>query len=311
MTECERIIQKGILPESFFVSEEQYGFWVDENRKKIWAVEIDLLLELDRVCKKYNLKYFLIFGSLLGAVRHKGFIPWDDDLDVAMLRQDYECLLQLKDEFKAPYFFQTPYTDTGYFYAHAKLRNSNTTALDKPFLYQKFNLGMFIDIVPIDNIVKDGGQETFQLIHKLIMDNSTYMRLTNPHLSERDQKRVENYMGDEPFATYEKIQQLARKYENEETEFVSILTAPLYGYEKDVFYMEDFKEPIECKCEFFSSFIPNGYERILKTIYGDYMQLPPREQRGNWHGNIVFNADVSYEKCLKEIMENNYVMEKM
>ena len=209
MTECERIIQNGVVPRSFFKPEEQEGFWVDEKRKKVWAIEIDLLLEFSRICKKHNLKFFLMFGSLLGAVRHHGFIPWDDDMDVAMPRKDYDRLLQLKDEFEFPYFLQTPYTDTGYFYAHAKLRNSNTSALDQPFLYQNFNLGMFIDILPIDNLNKNGGMERFKHIHKLILDNSTYMRLTNPNLSEKDRERVRNYMGDDPFATYERIQNLS------------------------------------------------------------------------------------------------------
>ena len=68
------------LPDSFFYEEERDGYWVSSEIKELWAVQLDLLNEFDRVCKKYNLKYILDFGTLLGAIRHKGFIPWDDDL---------------------------------------------------------------------------------------------------------------------------------------------------------------------------------------------------------------------------------------
>lgn len=120
MTECERIIQQGVLPKSFFDEEQICDFFVDKKRKKIWAIELDLLIQFDKICKKHGLIYFLIGGTLLGAVRHHGFIPWDDDLDVAMPRKDYDLLMQLKDEFSEPYFLQTPYTDEGYYYSYNK-----------------------------------------------------------------------------------------------------------------------------------------------------------------------------------------------
>ena len=89
MSEINRILSKGIFKESFLAPEIICDFYVDENRKKLWLVSLDLLSELDRVCRKYELRYFLFFGSLLGAIRHKGFIPWDDDIDIAMPRNDF------------------------------------------------------------------------------------------------------------------------------------------------------------------------------------------------------------------------------
>ena len=84
MTESERIIKEGILPETFFEPESRCEFYVDETRKKIWAIELDLYLELMRVCKKYDLTIWADGGTLLGAVRHNGFIPWDDDMDLIL-----------------------------------------------------------------------------------------------------------------------------------------------------------------------------------------------------------------------------------
>lgn len=146
MTECERIIERGILPREFFESEVRNDFYVSTKRKKVWAVELDILLQFDKVCKKHGLRYFLDGGTLLGAVRHKGFIPWDDDLDVIVSRDDYEKLMGLSGEFSEPYFMQTPYTSPGSFYSFIKLRNSNTSAIDKPFVFQGFNMGMVIDV---------------------------------------------------------------------------------------------------------------------------------------------------------------------
>ena len=86
---------------------------------------------LHAVCKKHGLRYFLAYGSLLGAVRHKGFIPWDDDMDVVMLRDDFEKLATLGAEFSSPYFLQNAHTDPGDGSPVMKIRNSNTTQFNK------------------------------------------------------------------------------------------------------------------------------------------------------------------------------------
>ena len=185
MTEAEKIVAKGIIPPTFLQEETICDFLVSSTRKKVWAIELELLLELDRVCKKHGLRYFLMCGTLLGAVRHKGFIPWDDDADVAMPRDDYEKLLQLHDEFKHPIFLQTPYTDSGFAVSHTCLRNSNTSAISPIIKYQKMNHGLFIDIFPLDHFIAEGAHERYAQINQLNIENGTYMRLTNPELNEK------------------------------------------------------------------------------------------------------------------------------
>jgi lipopolysaccharide cholinephosphotransferase len=164
MTECERIIADGTLPRSFLKEEERDEFLVTEKQKKVWAVELDMLLKFDSICKKHGLTYFLMFGSLLGAIRHQGFIPWDDDVDVGMPRKDYDKLLTLTDEFEMPYFLQTPYTDEGYYYSYAKIRNSNTSGITQQFRFQEINWGLMLDVYPIDNFVLEGAQKRYEQI---------------------------------------------------------------------------------------------------------------------------------------------------
>jgi lipopolysaccharide cholinephosphotransferase len=118
---------KTSFPADFFKEETRNGWFVTEKMKKIWAVEIDLYREFARVCDEYGLKYYMIYGGLLGAVRHGGFIPWDDDLDVCMPREDYDKLCALPERtFQYPYSLQTPFNQTNYSYTYIRLVNNET-----------------------------------------------------------------------------------------------------------------------------------------------------------------------------------------
>lgn len=145
------------LPKGF-LDEESREIRVSTDVKRIWAVELDLLVKFDEVCRRNGIQYFIDGGTLLGAVRHKGFIPWDDDIDVCMFRKDFEKLENVAaQEFKAPYFWQTFKTDLTSAVGHATLRNSDTTAIAKSDLLngrtiRRSNQGIFLDVFPLDNI---------------------------------------------------------------------------------------------------------------------------------------------------------------
>jgi lipopolysaccharide cholinephosphotransferase len=148
------------LPKGF-LDEEPKTLIVSRRRKEVWAVTLDLLVQFDKVCRKHGILYFCDGGTALGAVRHKGFVPWDDDVDVVMSRAEYAKLDAIAPtEFKHPYFWQTNETDPGSARGHAQLRNSDTTAIlktemrDGKALYT-FNQGVFIDIFPFDNLPDD------------------------------------------------------------------------------------------------------------------------------------------------------------
>ena len=299
MTECERLISEGLFDKSFFEPEVRNDFLVDTTRKKVWAIEIDLLLQLDRVCKKYGLQYYLMFGSLLGAIRHNGYIPWDDDLDVSMPRKDYELLLKVApSEFKEPYFFQIPETDPGYYYTFAKIRNSNTSAFSNLFQYQRFNMGLLLDILPVDVCDMSDVHENFKRIQHLTRENTTYMRMSNHSLSEADKERVRNYRGGVPYDTYQTIQRIAMMHENKRDEYDKRIVAVFTGYkcEKMIFEAEDLASTIAHDFEGFSVPIPIGYDRLLKVTYGNYMQFPPVEERGMRHIEFGIDPDKSYKE---------------
>jgi lipopolysaccharide cholinephosphotransferase len=306
MTETERIIQNGILPASFLEPEVRDDFMVTKDRKKLWAVELDLLLKFDDVCKRHGLKYFLNSGSLLGAIRHKGFIPWDDDIDVEMPRDDYEKLLSLTNEFKQPYFLQLPTTDRESAYSFAKLRNSNTIMTSKTFLFQKMNHGVCIDIFPYDNWVSSDSA-SYDIIKYLAYENSTFMRRSNPHLDANNQLRVKTWTGIPPLVAYECINKIAQRYKNVDTDSIVIIVSSITKYESKICLKEYYKEAVMADFECFQFPVPVGYDSVLTKYYGDYMKFPPVEKRGTWHKDAIIDADMPYEEYLKK--KENYPLE--
>ena len=138
----------------FSLEEEiRCDFVVSEKRKKIWKTQLEMALEVKRICEKHNIKYFIMWGTLLGAVRHKGYIPWDDDFDIAFLRKDYEKFCKIaKKEVSYPLFFQDALSDREFFMGYTRIRDSRTTGwiLENPS--PNYNNGIFIDIYPLDVI---------------------------------------------------------------------------------------------------------------------------------------------------------------
>ena len=151
------------IPSGFFEGEERSGYYVSPEMKRVWAVQLDLISEFSRVCEKYGLKWQIGYGTLLGAVRHKGFIPWDDDVDIIMMRQDYERFLKAADEFRPPYRLGTMYSgDKRMGIVFAKLYNASTAMIEsdtvrmmKAGVKLDYSQGIFIDIFPIDDIPDD------------------------------------------------------------------------------------------------------------------------------------------------------------
>lgn len=300
------------LPEGFLDEEVRDGFTVTTERKKIWAVELDLLVEALRVCNKYGLKVWADSGTMLGAVRHKGFIPWDDDIDLAISREDYEKLCEIGPrEFRYPYFFQTEDTDPGAGRGHAQLRNSETAAIlkhERDTGYT-FNQGIFIDFFPLDN-VPDDPKKRAELVYKIEKNRNKSISYTKLYYSKNPgTKSYRRY-----FARVLQgfIKAFHIKYNNvyyrqmekdkltyrdlKDSRFIASLYL-LWRGDPDALVFERawFKESLEVPFEFIKVKIPASYEEYLTKLYGEWREFVVGTSD---HGDTIFDTDHSYKNYL-------------
>lgn len=291
------------IPVDFLSEEVRCGYRITRQMKEVWAVELDLLSEFQRVCKKNNLTYFADSGTLIGAIRHKGFIPWDDDIDLVMPRDDYNKLQSIASkEFIFPYFWQDAYSEEDiYLRAHSQLRNSNTTAIIEGDENLNINKGIFIDIFPIDVIPEPNSIKfksyisKIKLAWRLLCDieyNSQKHTVKGKAFHFFASVIVNKYNFKSRFKQYER---LCSKYNSTDNEYVSYI-AYSKGKRKHLWKRSWFKNSESVKFEFTEINVPVGYDERLRTEYGDYMK--PSEAP-TAHGDVCFDTNSSYKEVEK------------
>ncbi len=305
MTECERILKNRTeLREELLREETRCDFFCSVRRKKIWLILLDLAMEFDAFCRKHGLTWFMVGGSMLGAARHGGFIPWDDDMDAGMPREDYDKLLGLMEEFDRPYELQAPGKTPGYFFSFARLRNVNTSALNRAFAMQGFNMGIYLDIFPLDEWDPDGAEIYYDRIRELSIDNSNYMRRSNPYLPDYDRERAAAWSGREPMENIRETEALARQFNGTGADYLSHAVITLDAFSHNYFPKECFSGIVRLPFEALMLPVPAGYDRFLTSQYGDWHAFPPVDKRGTEHSDEDMQPDVPYADALAAYLES-------
>ena len=255
-----------------------------ENLERLHTTEVEILDEFVRICDKHNLNYFLTGGTLLGAVRHKGFIPWDDDLDVGMPRADYDKFIKLcSEELDKKYILDNKDTNPKYYLNFIKIRKKDTifeqdfqTNYDGP-------KGIWLDVFPYDNAKSDTSKKVaiqnkinrtiFSILHyknKFFLSNrkllikkiiSVVFKPVSNRFLLNLQDRVLKWNIDKDEYSY----------------FVSLATT--YDYRTELIEKEKYLPTIKMEFEGKLYNVPKEYDYILTRVYGDYMKLPPKEKQ--------------------------------
>lgn len=284
-----------------------------EQLKKI---ELDILKEFIAVCDKLNLRYMVDYGTLLGAVRHKGFIPWDDDIDVAMPRPDFDIFME-KAQSLLPknLFVQNYHSDKNFPRLYAKIRNSDTTFLEKDYSCTDMNHGIYIDIFALDGVPEDK-QEQQKLFDKIIKLLAKIMYYNNIYYTEVDYfyhknpiirflKQAKKFYYKHLTNKDKNVAKLRRKAEKilrqndyEKSEFVGDLSAAYST--KEFLPKAMFENLIKLQFENLQVNAPADYDRYLTCVYGDYMTLPPEEERVSVHNAKIVDCNNSYKKYINK-----------
>jgi len=271
----------------------------NKKLRQLQKTELEILTELDRVCRKHKLRYYIVGGTLIGAARTGGFIPWDDDIDVSMPREDFDKLLTLKDEFSDEFFLQTHKTEKDCYFFYAKLRKNGTYFGEDKFEHTGIHKGIFMDIFPLDYISDKGIIQklcfkSFSLINAFICSKKKtseflYKNMSLPFIVTF---RIIQCILPLPllYGLRSLIAKLTKALSNKR--LVASL-AGFHGYPKEIAPFELWAEGTDIDFEGKTVRAPKEYKKLLNHMFGDYMQLPPVEERVNHtvaDENIIFEG---------------------
>lgn len=260
--------------------------------------EFELLKIFVELCNKYKLKYFLVCGSALGAIKYKGFIPWDDDIDVGMPRSDYEIFLQkAQQDLPQKIFLQNYRTDKYFPHVFTKLRNSDTTMIEANMAHLKMNHGIYIDIFPLDgvpNLQKEIKKIKFK---KKILAWFHYCALKN---NDSGIVACRNFIlrlfgfHKRTYKALERLDKIISAYSTENSE----IWCNHGNWQGDLEYAPKWQygDGVEVEFEGIKVIIPEYYDEYLTQKYGDWRSDPPIDKQQSHHSILVFDTKKSYKE---------------
>lgn len=256
----------------------------ESDLKRLHETEVEILDEVVRICEKYDLTYFFNGGTLLGAIRHKGFIPWDDDLDIGMPRKDYDKFIELcATELDSKYMLDNKDTNRKYYLNFAKIRKKNTIFEQDFQVNYDGPKGIWLDIFPYDNAKSVTSKKVYiqSKLNKTIFSLLHYKNqffLNNKKLILKKIIRVilKPISNTCLLNLQDKILRWNEKKE-EYKFFVSLSTT--YDYRTELIEKDKYLPTIKMEFEGKMYNVPKEYDYILTKIYADYMKLPPKEKR--------------------------------
>ena len=256
------------------------------NGTELKMLELNILQVVHDFCVRHEITYYLCGGTLLGAVRHGGFIPWDDDIDIYMPRDDYERFIGLFTSvsgFKVLDFQHS----AGYYLPFAKVCDDRTV-VKETLVEDVPECGVYIDVFPLDGLSND-----FKIAKKVLMRNAFYMKINSVLSLKKSKvkdcksavKRIMQVMLPQKLVV-QTIVRNARRYKYKESDFVGVAFG-FYGV-REVLSKEIFASRVEIKFEGRSFYAPVGTDQYLTALYGDYMQPPPLEKQVTHHSFVPY-----------------------
>ena len=261
--------------------------------------ERDMLAEFVRICDKHGIKYFVQGGTLLGTVRHGGFIPWDDDVDVSLHRDDYEKFLAVAgEELPDYYFLQTKDTDPEYPNNFAKIRDSRTTFIESSAKNLNINHGAYIDIFPLDNYPSGKKAKVYEL-KKRLLTQRIYKAFYMPHMSfiAKIITMITMILFPSLKGAVDKREKLFKSVPYSDR----VVNNSGAWLDKEIIPREWVQDTIKMEFEGIKVNVSDRYDEWLTYVYGDYMSLPPENERVGHHYVDIFDMNKPYTEYINEV----------
>lgn len=304
------------LPPNFLEAEERCGYYISADMKAVWAIQLDILKQILDICNRHQLRIWMAGGSLLGTVRHRGYVPWDDDIDLMMPRADYEQFCSIAPhEMPDDLFLQTQYSDPAFHLSMAKVRKNGTAAIDRNegIFGNAYHMGIFVDIFPLDVFpTKESIKRLIFRINSVLRRIRLYANIPPHRFARRfpGLKRAVFRILCMPFrirllnSLLTTAQKLLYASYSKHRDWPVVMCPEWWGIftggtdTKRWSYTQDLlQETIYLPFEHMQVPVPKDYEEILNITYGDWKSFV---RGGACHSGLVVDVKRSYREVLIE-----------